>query len=109
MHNSLSRLAALPKQTQVYCTHEYTLSNLRFAQAVEPGNPQIAQRLNEVTAWRAEGRISLPSSLALECATNPFLRSAQEAVKAKIDEHDGVEKRSPSEVFARLRAWKDNF
>lgn len=109
MHDSLSRLAALPGQTQVYCTHEYTLSNLRFAQAVEPDNPQIAQRLQEVSAWRAEGRISLPSSLALECATNPFLRSAEEAVKAKIDEHDGPQKRSPSEVFARLRAWKDNF
>ena len=109
MHDSLSRLAALPGQTQVYCTHEYTLSNLRFAQAVEPDNPQIAQRLKEVSAWRAAGRISLPSNLALECATNPFLRSAEEAVIAKIDEHDGPKKRSPSEVFARLRAWKDNF
>ncbi len=109
MHDSLSRLAALPGQTQVYCTHEYTLSNLHFAQAVEPDNPQIAQRLKEVTAWRAEGRISLPSNLALECATNPFLRSAEEAVKAKINEHDGVQYRSPSEVFARLRAWKDDF
>ncbi|MNE89542.1 Hydroxyacylglutathione hydrolase [compost metagenome] len=85
------------------------MSNLRFAQAVEPGNLQITQRLQEVSAWRAEGRISLPSSLALECATNPFLRSSEEAVIAKIDEHDGAQKRSPSEVFARLRAWKDNF
>ncbi|WP_372875219.1 hydroxyacylglutathione hydrolase [Pseudomonas sp.] len=109
MHDSLSRLAALPGQTQVYCTHEYTLSNLRFAQAVEPNNPQIAQRLKEVSTWRAEGRISLPSSLAQECATNPFLRTTVEAVKAKIDEHDGLQQRSPSEVFARLRAWKDNF
>ena len=109
MHDSLSRLAALPGQTRVYCTHEYTLSNLRFAQAVEPDNPQIAQRLKEVSAWRAEGRISLPSNLALECATNPFLRTTVEAVKAKIDEHDGLQQRSPSEVFARLRAWKDNF
>lgn len=109
MHTSLSRLAALPEQTEVYCTHEYTLSNLRFAQAVEPDNLQVAQRLKEVSAWRAEGRISLPSSLALECATNPFLRSAEEAVKARIDQHDGPQKRSPSEVFARLRAWKDNF
>lgn len=109
MHDSLSRLAALPGQTQVYCTHEYTLSNLRFAQAVEPDNPQIAQRLQEVSVWRAEGRISLPSSLALEGATNPFLRTTVEAVKAKIDEHDGPQKRSPSEIFARLRAWKDNF
>lgn len=109
MHDSLSRLAALPGQTLVYCTHEYTLSNLRFALAVEPDNPQIAERLKEVSAWRAEGQISLPSNLALERATNPFLRTDGDAVKAKIDEHDGPQKRAPSEVFARLRAWKDTF
>lgn len=109
MHDSLSRLAALPGQTQVYCTHEYTLSNLRFAQAVEPDNPQIAQRLAEVSTWRQAGRISLPSNLALERATNPFLRSAEPAVKARIDERDGPQQRSASEVFAELRAWKDHF
>lgn len=109
MHDSLSRLASLPGQTQVYCTHEYTLSNLRFAQAVEPDNRQIAQRLAEVSAWRQAGRISLPSNLALERATNPFLRSAEPAVKARIDERDGPRKRSAGEVFAELRAWKDHF
>lgn len=109
MHDSLSRLAALPGQTQVYCTHEYTLSNLRFAQAVEPDNPQIAQRLAEVSTWRQAGRISLPSNLALERATNPFLRSAEPAVKARIDERDGPQQRSANEVFAELRAWKDHF
>jgi hydroxyacylglutathione hydrolase len=109
MHESLSRLAALPDQTQVYCTHEYTLSNLRFALAVEPDNRQITQRLEQVGAWRAAGRISLPSNMALERATNPFLRSGEAAVRARIDERDGPAKRSPSEVFANLRAWKDNF
>tara|TARA_R100001244_G_scaffold116183_3_gene86293 strand:- start:30326 stop:31132 length:807 start_codon:yes stop_codon:yes gene_type:complete len=109
MHASLSRLAALPGQTAVYCTHEYTLSNLRFAQAVEPNNPQIAQRLQEVSAWRAAGQISLPSTVALERATNPFLRSAETSVKEKIEAHEGRVKRSPSEVFAGLRTWKDSF
>jgi hydroxyacylglutathione hydrolase len=109
MHDSLSRLAALPGQTQVYCTHEYTLSNLRFAQAVEPHNPQVAQRLAEVSAWREAGQISLPSTLALERATNPFLRSAETSIKEKIDQRDGARNRSPSGVFAGLRAWKDNF
>ncbi len=109
MHDSLSRLAALPGQTLVYCTHEYTLSNLRFAQAVEPHNPQVAQRLAEVSAWRESGRISLPSTLSLERATNPFLRSAETSIKEKIDQRDGARNRSASGVFAGLRAWKDNF
>ena len=109
MFHSLSRLASLPAHTGVYCTHEYTLSNLRFAQAVEPQNPAIAQRLAEVTQWRAAGRISLPSNLALELATNPFLRCAETSVKEKIDERDGRQNRTPDEVFARLRAWKDKF
>ncbi|RJG09295.1 hydroxyacylglutathione hydrolase [Pseudomonas cavernicola] len=109
MYHSLSRLAALPDHTQIYCTHEYTLSNLRFAQAVEPGNPAIVQRLAEVSAWRAAGRISLPSNLALERATNPFLRSSVTSVIEKTDERDGTKNRAPSAVFASLRAWKDQF
>ncbi len=109
MFTSLSRLAALPDNTAIYCTHEYTLSNLRFAHAVEPNNPDVSARLAQVTAWREEGTISLPSNLALERATNPFLRSEVANVVAKIDERDGIAQRQPSEVFARLRAWKDQF
>jgi hydroxyacylglutathione hydrolase len=109
MHQSLSRLAALPEQTQVFCTHEYTLSNLRFAAAVEPDNQQIKQRLEQVGQWREAGRISLPSSIALERATNPFLRSSEPAVSAMIAELDGPASRSPTQVFAALRAWKDHF
>ncbi|UZE27395.1 hydroxyacylglutathione hydrolase [Pseudomonas asplenii] len=109
MHASLSRLAALPAHTAVYCTHEYTLSNLRFAQAVEPHNPDIATRLEEVGQWRAQGRISLPSNLALERRTNPFLRVGETSVKEKADERNGHDNASPSEVFAALRAWKDTF
>lgn len=109
MHASLSRLASLPAATRVYCTHEYTLSNLRFAVAVEPGNAHIAERLAQVSQWRADGRISLPSTLALEKLTNPFLRTAETSVKEKADERNGRDNQSPSEVFASLRAWKDSF
>lgn len=109
MHESLQRLATLSDQTRVYCTHEYTLSNLRFAQAVEPDNVQIAERLKQVAAWREAGQISLPSTLALERATNPFLRCDEPAVIETVNRREGAASRSSAEVFARLRAWKDNF
>ena len=109
MHHSLSRLAALPAQTLVYCTHEYTLSNLRFAQAVEPENRDITARIEQVTQWRAEGRISLPSNVALEQRTNPFLRVNETSVKEKADEWSKCHNDSPSAVFASLRSWKDTF
>lgn len=109
MHTSLSRLAALPEQTRVYCTHEYTLSNLRFAVAVEPGNRHTAERLADVTEKRQAGIITLPSTLALEKQTNPFLRVGETSVKDKVDERNGPQDRAPSAVFAALRAWKDTF
>lgn len=109
MHTSLTRLAALPEDTLVYCTHEYTLSNLRFAAAVEPGNPDTAARLEKVTRDREAGIITLPSNIALEKRTNPFLRTGETSVKEKVDERNGTDNRAPSAVFAALRAWKDKF
>ena len=109
MHHSLQRLAALPAETLVYCTHEYTLSNLRFAQAIEPENPHIAQRFADVTELRSQDRITLPSTLALEKLTNPFLRTSVTSVKEKLDERNGPINPTPSAVFAGLRAWKDRF
>jgi hydroxyacylglutathione hydrolase len=109
MHTSLSRLATLPEQTRVYCTHEYTLSNLRFAVAVEPDNRHTADRLADVTQKRQAGIITLPSTLALEKLTNPFLRTGETSVKDKVDERNGPQDRAPSAVFAALRAWKDTF
>lgn len=109
MHHSLQRLAALPDDTLIYCAHEYTLSNLRFAHAVEPENPAIAERLQQVTEWREQGRISLPSVLELERATNPFLRGAETSVKEMIASREGRPIDSEAEVFAALRAWKDRF
>ncbi|NKF30243.1 MULTISPECIES: hydroxyacylglutathione hydrolase [Pseudomonas] len=109
MHQSLSRLAALPEDTLVYCTHEYTLSNLKFAAAVEPDNRDIAARLEKVTRQRENGVMTLPSTLALEKLTNPFLRTGEILVTQKVDERNGPQNRAPSEVFAALRAWKDTF
>ncbi|VVN01592.1 Hydroxyacylglutathione hydrolase [Pseudomonas fluorescens] len=109
MHASLTRLASLPADTQVYCAHEYTLSNLRFAAAVEPGNRDVAERLADVIKKRASGTITLPSNLALEKLTNPFLRTGETSVKEKLDERTGAGNGSPSAVFAALRAWKDTF
>lgn len=109
MHHSLSRLAALPEDTLVYCTHEYTLSNLKFAAAVEPSNTDIAARLEKVTLQRQNGVMTLPSTLALEKLTNPFLRTTETLVTQKVDERAGAQNRAPSEVFAALRAWKDKF
>ncbi|MFP3517747.1 hydroxyacylglutathione hydrolase [Pseudomonas sp. SIMBA_077] len=109
MHHSLSRLATLPADTAVYCAHEYTQSNLRFAQAVEPNNQDIADRVVQVAAWRAKGKISLPSTIALELRTNPFLRVNETSVKEKADEWNKRDNKSPVAVFASLRNWKDNF
>ncbi|PWB37321.1 hydroxyacylglutathione hydrolase [Pseudomonas sp. NDM] len=109
MYHSLSRLAALPEDTLVYCTHEYTLSNLKFAAAVEPGNPHTAARLEKVIQQRQNGVMTVPSTLALEKLTNPFLRTSETLVTQKVDEREGAQNRAPSEVFAVLRAWKDTF
>lgn len=109
MHQSLQRLAALPDDTAVYCAHEYTLSNLRFACAVEPNNPHVAQRFADVTRLREQNRITLPSSIGLERQTNPFLRVHEASVKEKADERTGHANPSPDTVFAALRAWKDKF
>ena len=91
MHRSLQRLGSLPPQTALYCGHEYTLANARFAAHAEPGNPAIAERLKEVGRMRAEGRVTLPTTVAEELATNPFVRAAS------------------WQDFARLRSAKDSF
>lgn len=109
MHQSLQRLAALPANTAVYCAHEYTLSNMRFAKAVEPENLDVIARFDEVTRLRAQDRITLPSSIGLERRTNPFLRTAETSVKQKADEWKGHSNEGQAAVFAALRSWKDRF
>ena len=105
---SLQKLARLPASTRVFCTHEYTLSNLKFAHAVEPENPETAHRLAAVTAQRERQQITLPSDLALELATNPFLRSDQESVRRAAHTRE-PEASSTVEIFAAIRRWKDQF
>ncbi|NIE76960.1 hydroxyacylglutathione hydrolase [Pantoea sp. Tr-811] len=109
MQPALARLAALPAHTEVYCAHEYTLSNLRFAKAVEPSNPHVLQRFEDVTRLRADNRITLPSTIGLERQTNPFLRTSETLVKQKADEWKGQPNDSQVAVFAALRSWKDTF
>ncbi len=108
MHASLSQLAALPSATLVYCTHEYTLSNLRFAKAVEPLNADIERRFEAVTLLRSKNAISLPSSIGLERATNPFLRCDDVEVIAAARAKN-PEIHTPERIFATLRTWKDGF
>lgn len=108
MHASLSRLAALPGSTRVCCAHEYTLSNLKFAEAVEPANREIA----EYTAWcreqRAEDRPTLPSSIARERLVNPFMRCAEPAVAHSARAHGAIDD-APAHVLGALRQWKNEF
>jgi hydroxyacylglutathione hydrolase len=109
MHTSLSRLAALPGDTQVYCAHEYTQANLRFAQAVEPDNADIAAYRREVDVLRAHNEPTIPSSLEREMRINPFLRSAVPTVHAMAEKHAGITLPDNVSVFAAVRLWKDNF
>jgi hydroxyacylglutathione hydrolase len=105
---SLDQLAALPANTRVCCTHEYTMGNLRFAQAVEPNNPQLLAYSAQCAALRAQDQPTLPSSIGMELAINPFLRSRLPGVKQSVQglHADAV---SAVEVFAALREWKNNF
>lgn len=109
MHASLSRLAALPGATQVYCTHEYTMSNLAFAQAVEPGNQALQDHVARVRQLREQDLPSLPSSIELELRINPFLRTDHPSVREAATTRAGHETADPIETFATLRAWKDVF
>lgn len=109
MHASLSRLAALPDDTAVYCGHEYTLANLAFAAAVEPKNPCIADDIRRVHALRSLNKPSLPSRIGHEKRINPFLRCADAGVRAAAEHHTGTVLATEVEVFAALRKWKDNY
>jgi hydroxyacylglutathione hydrolase len=109
MLDSLSRLAALPPTTRVFCAHEYTMGNIRFALAVEPGNGKLLARSERDAAARAAGRPTLPCTIADELDTNPFLRWASPEVIASASKHAGRPLASPVEVFAAVREWKNNF
>jgi hydroxyacylglutathione hydrolase len=106
---SLDTLSGLRDETLVYCGHEYTEANLRFALAVEPGNSAIMDYVKRAAALRAEGRPTLPSTIELEKRVNPFLRSRLENVKSSAERRAGRMLPTPVAVFAEIRSWKDTF
>ena len=108
MHDSLTRLAALPGDTAVYCAHEYTETNLRFALMVEAGNRNLRRRLDDVAVARAKGLATIPTTIQLERATNPFLRCEVPEVIERV--RDRGENASDSlAVFTALRQWRNAF
>jgi hydroxyacylglutathione hydrolase len=111
LHDSLQRLARLPDETLVYCTHEYTEANIRFAVACEPHNAVLRQRELDAHAVRAAGKPTLPSTIALEKRTNPFLRCGEAEVIRSVERHVGHALPANDEiaVFAAMRAWRNNF
>lgn len=109
MVNSLDKLAALPSDTLVYCGHEYTKNNLLFAQAVEPNNNAIHERLEDTETLLLQGYPTVPASLAVEKKTNPFLRFRIPEIKNSLELKLGCALNNPVEIFAALRNWKNNF
>ncbi|PHS75944.1 hydroxyacylglutathione hydrolase [Porticoccus sp.] len=109
MWRSLSRLAALPPATKIYCAHEYTKANLLFAKAVEPENPAVQERLKQVIQLRNRAQATVPSSLAEELATNPFLRVTQGSVRQAASARGLPSGGTAEDVFAIIRHWKDQF
>jgi hydroxyacylglutathione hydrolase len=109
MHASLRRLADLPGKTLVYCAHEYTLANLSFAREVEPYNQELDRRLEKVRVARAQGQPTVPSTIAEELETNPFLRCNQSAVIAAAEARAVLDLPTEVDVFAVIRGWKDGW
>jgi hydroxyacylglutathione hydrolase len=109
MLDSLDKLAALPGNTRVCCTHEYTLGNLNFARAVEPSNEPLRQHQAHCVELRARGEPTLPSSIAIEQRINPFLRARIPAVAQAAHAHRQADPGDPVAVFAAIRQWKNEF
>lgn len=105
MWSSLSRLMALPPDTQIYCAHEYTLANAHFACTVDPHNTALQMRLSQTQTRRSRGEATVPASLQEELATNPFLRAAEADIARQLDRA----RAAPVEIFAELRRRKDYF
>ena len=105
MWTSLLKLANLPGETAIYCGHEYTESNARFALTIEPDNPALKARVEEITRLRAAGKATLPTTIYAELASNPFLRAEEPDIQARL----GMAGADPSAVFAEIRGRKDRF
>jgi len=109
MHASLSKFKTLPDSTLLYCGHEYTVSNLKFAANVEPDNTAIQERLCLAEKARNLNRPTVPTSLAAEKQTNPFLRCEEQDVISAASYFSGKKLNEAADVFAAIRQWKDNF
>lgn len=107
MYTSLQKLIDLPDETRVYCAHEYTLGNIRFAKMVEPGNAKLLELEAVVEAQRRKNIPTLPSTISVEKATNPFLRCQHRDVIDSVSTHAGKTLFDPVNVFAELREWKN--
>jgi hydroxyacylglutathione hydrolase len=105
MWESLQKLDALPDGTQIYCAHEYTTSNAAFAVTIDPDNEALSQRVAEISALRAANKPTVPTEIALERATNPFLRATDANVQARLN----MSGEPAVDVFAEIRARKDSF
>jgi hydroxyacylglutathione hydrolase len=105
MWASLEKLQTLPDTTGIYCGHEYTEANARFALTIEPDNVELAARAAEVTRLRAAGRMTLPTTMGAEKRTNPFLRAREAGIRSRI----GMADAAPAQVFAEIRKRKDSF
>ena len=110
MLHSLDQLAALPDDTAVYCAHEYTMSNLRFAKEVEPNNHALLDRINRETNKREQGLATVPSYIGLEKQTNPFLRSRENTIIKRLIELGKISAGMDDvSIFAALRSWKNHY
>ena len=109
MEVSLNKLAALPDETQVYCAHEYTMSNLHFARAVDPDNLALLKRLESDQLKRDHAQPTVPSTIALERATNPFLRSHDLGIVSALQRAGKLKEDTGSASFTALRLWKNSF
>jgi hydroxyacylglutathione hydrolase len=109
MHASLSKLMALADNTKVYCGHEYTESNLRFAVTVEPKNPKLVSRFERVQGLRSRGASTVPSTMEEERQTNPFLRWDSKEIQATVKSNQRDTRLDPVSVFAAVRKLKDAF
>ncbi|QJR11652.1 Hydroxyacylglutathione hydrolase [Usitatibacter rugosus] len=109
MAHSLGKLSKLPAATRAYCAHEYTMANIKFAEAVEPGNARLHARHAADAAKRSRGEPTVPSTIGEELATNPFLRCTEPEVVASAERHAGKRLGDAVAVFAEIRAWKNTF
>lgn len=109
MHHSLTLLSTLPPETRVYCAHEYTLANLKFALHVDPNNQALLEYHQFCQQLRAKNISTIPSSIAIERNINPFLRCNFDTIKSSVRHHFEYKTTDPVEIFAGLRQWKDNF